>query len=108
MNVEQYIAERINELCKKNKISRYQLSAMTGISQSALSSIAKRKTVPTVITLDKICKALGISLSDFFAYEDKSKPVCITEDQKEMLRLWEMLDKEEQRFIKICMRSLRE
>lgn len=108
MDTEQYIAERINQLCEKNKISRYQLSVMTGITQSALSSIAKQKTVPTVITLDKICKALGISLSDFFAKGDDMAPDRLREDQSEILQLWETLDKDEQRFIKICMRSLKE
>ena len=108
MDIEKYIPERMNELCARKKISRYQLSAMTGISQSALSSISKKKTVPTVITLDKICRALGISLSEFFESESRVKSGCITEEQREVLKLWETLTKEEQRFIKICMQSLRE
>ena len=107
MDIEKYIPERMNELCARKKISRYQLSAMTGISQSALSSISKKKTVPTVITLDKICRALGISLSEFFESEGRVKSGCITEEQREVLKLWETLTKEEQRFIKICMQSLR-
>ena len=81
MDIEKFIPERIDELCKRNKISRYQLSALTGISQSALSSISKKKTVPTVITLDKICKALGISLSEFFENGERRSSGNISEDQ---------------------------
>ena len=35
-------------------------------------------------------------------------PDRLREDQREILQLWETLDKDEQRFIKICMRSLKE
>ena len=108
MDIEKYIPERMNELCERKKISRYQLSAMTGISQSALSSIVKKKTIPTLITLNKICKGLGISLSEFFENGERRRSGNISEDQREVLDLWDTLTKEEQRFIKISMRSLRE
>ena len=108
MDIEKYIPERMNELCERKKISRYQLSAMTGISQSALSAIVKKKTIPTLITLNKICKGLGISLSEFFENGERRRSGNISEDQREVLDLWDTLTKEEQRFIKISMRSLRE
>lgn len=108
MDIEKFIPGRIDELCKRNKISRYQLSALTGISQSALSAIVKKKTIPTLITLNKICKGLGISLSEFFENGDRRGAGNISEDQREVLDLWDTLTKEEQRFIKISMRSLRE
>ena len=71
MDIEKFIPERIDELCKRNKISRYQLSALTGISQSALSAIVKKKIIPTLITLNKICKGLWISMSEFFKNRDR-------------------------------------
>ena len=98
----------MNELCERKKISRYQLSALTGISQSALSAIVKKKIIPTLITLNKICKGLGISLSEFFENGDRRGQGNISEYQREVLDLWDTLTKEEQRFIKISMRSLRE
>ena len=81
MDIEKFIPERIDELCKRNRISRYQLSALTGISQSALSAIVKKKIIPTLITLNKICKGLGISMSEFFKNRDRGGHGNISEDQ---------------------------
>ena len=54
MEVEKYVAGKVLELCEKNHMSRYQLSARTGISQSVLSDIINKKNLPTLITLEKI------------------------------------------------------
>ena len=43
MRMEDYIAMKIEELCSKSGITRYQLSLRSGISQSALSDIVKKK-----------------------------------------------------------------
>lgn len=48
-------------------MSMYALSQKTNISQSSLSNLMKRGSIPTFYTLDRICEGLGITLSQFFA-----------------------------------------
>lgn len=107
MEVEKYVADKVLELCEKNHMSRYQLSARTGISQSVLSDIINRKNLPTLITLEKICRAFLISLSEFFEDGAERVPARLTKEQTEVLALWKSLSKEEQHFVITCMKSLK-
>lgn len=104
MRVEDYIPARILELCSKGGISRYQLSLRTGISQSALSDIIKKKNVPTVTTLEKICDAFGITIAQFFT-DDDSIP-NLSEEQTELLQSWKGLKLEEKRVLKTFLKAL--
>lgn len=104
MELENYIPYQITELCKKNKMTRYQLAQKTGISQSALSDIVKHKNIPTIYTLNKICTAFNISLSQFFTENDVLPN--LTEKQREILELWMQLTPEAQNFFETCMRSM--
>ena len=80
MRMEDYIAMKIEELCSKSGITRYQLSLRSGISQSALSDIVKKKNVPTLITVERICTAFGITIAQFFAQEEAIPD--LSEEQK--------------------------
>ena len=62
-----FIGPRIKELCELQHITKYRLSQMTGLTQTVLANIIKKKTMPTIPTLEKICLALNISLAQFFA-----------------------------------------
>lgn len=93
------------ELCSKNKISRYQLSIKTGISQSALSDIVKKKNLPTLTTLERICEAFKITMAQFFTVDDNIPN--LSEEQIDILRMWDNLKMEEKGFIKNCMESLK-
>ena len=58
---------RIRELMGERQWSEYRLALASGLSQSTISNIFKRNTVPSVATLEAICAAFGISLAQFFA-----------------------------------------
>ena len=45
MLTEDYVALRIIELCEKHKISRYRLSQLTGMSQTALGKIVSKESI---------------------------------------------------------------
>lgn len=66
MNVQ----DRLNELLKKQNLSRYRLAKNSGIPEETLTNIFKRGSIPTIPTLEMICKGLNISLSEFFAEDD--------------------------------------
>ena len=68
MQIEKYIADKITSLCEKRDISKCRLSQLSGISQSSLGRIMAQENLPSLITLEKICTALGVTLSQFFLF----------------------------------------
>ena len=75
------VAERIEELLKERDLSVNKLAEISHVAQSTLSSALKnkRRTSITVDTLEKICKGLGITLSDFFKIDEQQEMVSTRE-----------------------------
>ncbi|SFQ09802.1 Helix-turn-helix [Lachnospiraceae bacterium XBB1006] len=105
MRTDEYIPKRIEELCKKHDISRYRLSQLSGISQTALGHIAHGDSEPTLATLEKICEAFGISMAQFFS-EGGSYP-DLTKEQKEILEVYSAASPEERKILLNFVRSFR-
>ena len=70
--------------------TEYQLAERSSLPQSTISSWYRKDMVPTVSSLEKICKAFGIPLSQLFADEDT--PVSLTGEQRLLLQCWAKLD----------------
>ena len=104
MQVEKYIADKITSLCEKRDISKYRLSQLSGISQSSLGRIMAQENLPSLITLEKICIALGVTLSQFFQEGNSEN---LTEKQKEVLGIWNNLNANEQETVMSMLRGLR-
>lgn len=102
---EKYIAMRIRELCDKKHMSMYALSQKTNISQSSLSNLMKRGSIPTIFTLDRICQGLGITLAQFFAESDERPD--LTEEQKRVLKTWESLSDREKKAAETYVRGIK-
>ncbi len=77
--------------------SEYQLSERSGLPQSTISSWYRKKMTPSVSSLEKICNAFGITLSQLFSENDS--PVTLTQSQKLLLEKWSRLNKEQQDII---------
>ncbi len=56
------IGVKIRLLRTKNKISQESLAFMSGLNKNSIGAIERGESSPTVDTLDKIAKALGMSL----------------------------------------------
>ena len=74
--------------------TEYQLAEESGLPQSTISSWYRKKMIPTVPSLEKICTAFGITLSQLFAEGDE--PVSLTASQRKLLENWSKLDEERQ------------
>lgn len=85
--------ERIRKLLDDRNWSMYKLSKLSGVSQSTLSNMFSRNNDPSISTLEDICKAFGITLSQFFANEGEL--VVLTKEQSEMLEKWSTLSDEQ-------------
>ena len=89
---------------EKRDISKYRLSQLSGISQSSLGRIMAQENLPSLITLEKICTALGVTLSQFFQEGNSEN---LTEEQKEVLGIWNDLSTNEQETVMSMLRGLR-
>lgn len=66
MNLGEAIAERIVELCEAQEITINRLAVLSGLTQSTVDGILKgRSKNPQLVTLIKISKGLGISVTEF-------------------------------------------
>lgn len=74
--------------------TEYQLAERSGLPQSTISSWYRKGMVPTVPSLEKICQAFGITLSQLFAEEDCV--VSLTASQQKLLERWSRLTNEQQ------------
>ena len=76
---------RLQRLLRERGWTEYKLSKECGLSQSTIGNIFRRNTVPSVATLERLCKGFGITLSQFFAETDM---VELTPDLKELFDCW--------------------
>ena len=90
------IIERLNTILKKHGWTKYRLSKESGIPESTLSNIFHRGTIPTIATLETICKTMNISLADFFCDQEV---VVMTDDFKEFYEEWKYLSVEKKKHI---------
>ena len=74
--------------------TEYQLAERSGLPQSTISSWYRKSMIPSIPSLEKICAAFGITLSQLFAEGDA--PVSLTESQRELLEHWSKLSEEQQ------------
>jgi transcriptional regulator with XRE-family HTH domain len=65
--------------------SEYRLAKNSGLSESTIANIYRRNTVPSITTLEAICKSFGITLSQFFA---ENEMIELTPEVKELLNFW--------------------
>lgn len=95
------ILSRLKELQKQRGWSDYKIAKQAGLSPNTVSNVYRRNNIPEIITLEAICKAFGLTLSQFFAENDMieltpelhnlfEKWTALTENQKNAV--WQILD----------------
>ena len=68
MLLEDAVALRIEQLCIERKMTKYDLSTASGVPQTTLTSIKKKRSRSVKIkTLYAICEGFGITLAEFFS-----------------------------------------
>ena len=77
------VLDRITYYREKKNWTEYQLAEESGLTQSTISSWYRKNMIPSIPSLDKICNAFGITLSQFFSLDNED--FSITALQKELL-----------------------
>lgn len=64
---EKAVLFRINDLCKKNNITYYELAQRADINLSTIMNIVNGTAInPTIKTIYRISSGLGITVQEFF------------------------------------------
>lgn len=67
MRIKEAVAQRIVNLCAERKIAINALGNICGVNPSTIYSMLNTKSNnPGVVSLQKICDGLEISIRDFF------------------------------------------
>lgn len=67
------VNNKIYKLMEARGWTTYELAEKAGLTQSTVSNLFRASAIPTIPTLEKICSAFGITLSDFFEEDSQSK-----------------------------------
>ena len=100
------VLKRINELRIERGWSVYRMALEAELPQSTIINMFNRETLPSVTTLENICTAFGISLSEFFEEEADISGVSVS--KREFLRLYESLSPQMRESIFSLMRQINE
>ena len=97
------VLKKINKLRLDRGWSVYRLSVESGISQSTLTNMFNRETLPSITTLECLCNAFGITVSEFFREET---PKTTGADEQELLNLYHALSEEGKQGLLSLLREL--
>ena len=74
--------------------TEYQLAERSGLPQSTISSWYRKNMMPTIPSLEKICDAFGITMSQLFAGDGDA--IMLTPSQRKLMERWSRLSDEQQ------------
>jgi len=83
-----------------------QLAKEADLPPSTLSALFQRNHQPTIATLQSLCKAFGITVSQFFS--DSHLPLDLTQEQLNLLENWNGLTDNQKSAILVLIKSILE
>nr|WP_173829257.1 helix-turn-helix transcriptional regulator [Lachnoclostridium phocaeense] len=89
--------KRIKQLMEERGWTDYRLAKEANLSHSTITNLFKRNNAPTLPTLEVICRAFGITLSQFFA--EGGEAVEMTDEQRELFTKWSVLTEQQKKIL---------
>ena len=96
------VKERLIQLQQQRGWTDYKIAKEAGISSNTVSNIYRRNNVPSIPTLEALCKAFGITMAQFFAEDDL---VELTPDVRELVEKWAALTEDQKAAVWQIMKS---
>ena len=84
--------EKLRKLLQERNWTEYRLAKNSGLSESTITNIFTRNTIPSIPTLEAVCKGFGITLAQFFADDEM---VEMSPELKELFEGWISLTPEQ-------------
>lgn len=86
------INARLKQMIQQRGWSEYRLAKECGLSESTIANIFRKNCTPSFPTLETICGAFGVSLSQFFA---EGNMMTLTPEEQELVEKWSLLTSEQ-------------
>jgi len=86
------IMQRLRELQQRYGWSDYRIAKEAGLSPNTVSNIYRRGNTPSMVTLEALCKAFGITMAQFFAEDEL---VELTPELRKLFDRWTALTDEQ-------------
>lgn len=86
------IRVRLKSLLRSRGWTEYRLAKECGLSESTIANIFRRNCTPSFSTLETICNAFGMTMSQFFA---EGEMVELTPEAKNLFENWSALTPEQ-------------
>lgn len=98
------VKNKLRKLMKDRKLSFYKLAQMADLTEACIRNwYGTRNYTPSLEALDKICVALGITMSELFCFEEDMIPV--NSEMKDLYDMWLKLDNDQREAVKVHMES---
>lgn len=91
------ILGKITKLRLERNWTEYQLAEKAGLTQSTISSWYRKNLIPSIPSLEHICTAFNLTLSQFFNEDENS--IIINESQKNVLVQINKLEENQQQLL---------
>lgn len=95
--------KRIKELMAERGWTDYRLAKEANRSHSTVTNMFNRNNAPTLPTLEAVCHAFGITLTQFFTENEESQ---MTEEQQVLFSTWSTLTDEQKRLLLDLMKTM--
>lgn len=95
--------KRIRQLMEKRGWTDYRLAKEANLSHSTVTNMFNKNNAPTLPTLEAVCRAFGITLTQFFTEDGESQ---ITEEQQKLFSIWSTLTDEQKRLLLDLMNTM--
>lgn len=98
------IYDKVDSLRLEKGWTIYELAKKACVAPTTIYNWRDRLSSPTLSLLEAVCSAFEITVIDFLLNEDEL--MALTEEQKEVMRLWNTLSSEQKKSIINLMKSM--
>lgn len=98
------VLKKILDLRLDRGWSEYKLSVESEIPQTTISSWYRKQICPSIPSIEKICKAYNMTMSQFFC--DSTNTVTLSEKQIELIEQFSKLNTDQQEKLLFFLQSL--
>ncbi len=98
------IYDKVDSLRESKGWTIYELAKRACVSPQTIYNWRDRLSSPTLSLLDAVCSAFEITVIEFLLNEEELTD--LTEEQKEVVRLWNTLSSEQKKSILNLMKSM--
>ncbi|MBE7074789.1 MAG: helix-turn-helix transcriptional regulator [Clostridiales bacterium] len=106
-NLVELAKNKISQILQQRQISMEKLAELSGLTLACISNwYGGRKYVPSIDSLEKVAKALDISLAYLFCSNEEK--IYLTKEQKDLINDYICLTENQKNTIKYLIKSFKE